>query len=75
MIINQDAFILVRKEEQFNQKVAQELKNYEHLILLCGHYEGIDERIIEEIVDEEISIGDFVLTGGEIPAMVLSRQY
>ena len=55
----------------FNQNLAAELKNYEHLILLCGHYEGIDERIIEEIVDEEISIGDFVLTGGEIPAMVL----
>jgi tRNA (guanine37-N1)-methyltransferase len=53
------------------QKIAEELKNYGHLILLCGHYEGIDERIIEEIVDEEISIGDFVLTGGEIPAMVL----
>lgn len=55
----------------FNQKVADELKSYGHLILLCGHYEGIDERIIEEIVDEEISMGDFVLTGGEIPAMAL----
>ena len=55
----------------FNQKVAKELKNYEHIILLCGHYEGIDERIIEEIVDEEISMGDFVLTGGEIPAIAL----
>lgn len=55
----------------FDQSLAKELKSYAHLILLCGHYEGIDERIIEEIVDEEISIGDFVLTGGEIPAMVL----
>lgn len=54
-----------------NQKLAEELKKEEHLILLCGHYEGIDERIIEEIVDEEISIGDYVLTGGELPAMLL----
>ncbi|MCX7921833.1 MAG: tRNA (guanosine(37)-N1)-methyltransferase TrmD [Clostridia bacterium] len=53
------------------QKIAEELKSYEHLVLLCGHYEGVDERIIEEIVDEEISIGDYVLTGGELPAMVL----
>ena len=42
-----------------------------HLILLCGHYEGIDQRVLDEIVDEEISIGDYVLTGGELPAMVL----
>ena len=53
------------------QKTAERLRNEEHLIILCGHYEGIDERIIEEIVDEEISIGDYVLTGGELPAMVL----
>lgn len=53
------------------QQTAQRLKNEEHLIILCGHYEGIDERIIDEIVDEEISIGDYVLTGGELPAMVL----
>ncbi len=53
------------------QKIALELSKEERLILLCGHYEGIDERIIEEIVDEEISIGDYVLTGGELPAMVL----
>lgn len=53
------------------QKTAQRLKEEKHLIILCGHYEGIDERIIEEIVDEEISIGDYVLTGGELPAMVL----
>ncbi|KNY25411.1 tRNA (guanosine(37)-N1)-methyltransferase TrmD [Pseudobacteroides cellulosolvens] len=55
----------------FNQKMAQEIKCYDHVVLLCGHYEGIDERIIEEIVDEEISIGDYVLTGGELPAMVV----
>ncbi len=53
------------------QKIAKELSTEEHLILLCGHYEGIDDRIIEEIADEEISIGDYVLTGGELPAMVL----
>ena len=53
------------------QQKAQELSQYDHLIVLCGHYEGIDQRIIDEIVDEEISIGDYVLTGGEIPACIL----
>ena len=56
---------------KLNQKKVVELANEEHLIILCGHYEGIDQRVIDEIVDEEISIGDYVLTGGEIPAMVL----
>lgn len=54
-----------------DQKLVKDLSNEKHLILLCGHYEGVDERIIEEIVDEEVSIGDYVLTGGELPAMVL----
>lgn len=54
-----------------NQKKVESLSKEEHLILLCGHYEGIDQRVLDEIVDEEISIGDYVLTGGEIPAMVL----
>ena len=54
-----------------NQKKVEELSKQEHLILLCGHYEGIDQRVIDKIVDEEISIGNYVLTGGEIPAMVL----
>ena len=54
-----------------NQNIARELSSYDHLIVLCGHYEGVDSRIIEEIVDEEISIGDFVLTGGELPACIL----
>ena len=54
-----------------NQAKVKELSNNKHIILLCGHYEGIDQRVIDEIVDEEISIGDYVLTGGEIPAMVL----
>lgn len=53
------------------QKRAQELSEYDNLIILCGHYEGIDARVLEEIVDEEISIGDYVLTGGELPACVL----
>ena len=58
---------------QFNQTKARQLKaDYDHLVLVCGHYEGIDERFIEECVDEEISVGDFVLTGGEIPAMALA---
>ena len=57
----------------FNQTVARELKEqYEHLILVCGHYEGIDQRFIDECVDEELSMGDFVLTGGEIPAMAVA---
>lgn len=54
-----------------DQKKVKELSNEENLILLCGHYEGIDQRVLDEIVDEEISIGDYVLTGGELPAMVL----
>ena len=53
------------------QKKAEELAEYDNLIILCGHYEGIDSRVLEEIVDEEISIGDYVLTGGELPACVL----
>ncbi len=55
----------------FRQELAQELAKEQELILLCGHYEGIDERVLEEIVTDEISIGDYVLTGGELPAMVL----
>ena len=54
------------------QQRVKELAEKDHIVLLCGHYEGIDERIIDEIVDEEISIGDYVLTGGELPAMVVA---
>ena len=54
-----------------NQDKVEELSKENHLIILCGHYEGIDQRVLDKIVDEEISIGDYVLTGGEIPAMVL----
>ncbi len=55
----------------FSQAIAQELSKEENLIFLCGHYEGVDERILEEIVTDELSIGDYVLTGGELPAMVM----
>lgn len=55
----------------FTQKMAEELAQEEDLILLCGHYEGIDERVLEEIVTDYVSIGDYVLTGGELPAMVM----
>lgn len=55
----------------FNQEMAEEFANEEELILLCGHYEGIDERVLEEIVTDYVSIGDYVLTGGELAAMVM----
>ncbi len=55
----------------FDQKIASELANEEDLIFLCGHYEGVDERVLEEIVTDYLSIGDYVLTGGELPAMVM----
>lgn len=55
----------------FDQKKAIELSQMEHIVFLCGHYEGVDQRVLDMIVDEEISIGDFVLTGGEIPAMAV----
>lgn len=54
------------------QKRVKELSQLPNIAILCGHYEGVDERIIEEIVDEEISVGDYVLTGGELPALILS---
>ena len=62
---------LTPQGKTLNQKKVQELSKKKHIILLCGHYEGIDERVIDEIAPEEISIGDYVLTGGELPAMVL----
>ena len=81
-----DAFLAVKKQcrsssprviyvtpqgSVFNQSKAEELSKEEELIFLCGHYEGIDERVLEEIVTDNISIGDYVLTGGELPAMVM----
>ena len=60
------------KGKTFTQQKAVELSQKKHIVLLCGHYEGIDQRVIDEIVDEEISIGDYVLTGGELPALVMA---
>ena len=68
---NAKVIYLSPQGKTLNQEKVEELSKEKHLILLCGHYEGIDQRVIDEIVDEEISIGDYVLTGGEIPAMVL----
>ena len=68
---NAKVIYLSPKGKTLNQKRVESLSKEKHLILLCGHYEGIDQRVLDEIVDEEISIGDYVLTGGEIPAMVL----
>ncbi len=56
----------------YTQQKAVQLSKLNHLILICGHYEGVDQRVIDHLIDEEISIGDYVLTGGEIPAMVLT---
>ena len=63
--------LLTPQGKKFEQKIAQGFSKEKHLILLCGHYEGVDERVRQHLVDEEISIGDYVLTGGEIPAMVI----
>lgn len=68
---NSHVVFLSPQGKVLNQKLIKDLSKKEHIVLLCGHYEGIDERIIENYIDEEISIGDYVLTGGEIPAMVL----
>lgn len=68
---NAKVIYLSPKGKTLNQRKVENLSKEEHIILLCGHYEGIDQRVIDEIVNEEISIGDYVLTGGEIPAMVL----
>ena len=63
--------LLTPTGETFDQKKAVELSVRDSLILLCGHYKGIDQRVLDELVDEEISIGDFILTGGEVPAMCI----
>ena len=60
------------KGKTFDQKKAVELSKLDRVVLLCGHYEGIDQRVIDEIVDEELSIGDYVLTGGELPALTVA---
>jgi tRNA (guanine37-N1)-methyltransferase len=63
--------LLTPQGRVFNQSIAQELSGHSHIVLLCGRYEGIDERIREHLVTDEISIGDYVLTGGELPALIL----
>ena len=68
---NATVIYLSPQGKKLNQKKVESLAKENHLILLCGHYEGIDQRVLDEIVDEEISIGDYVLTGGELPSMVL----
>ena len=68
---NAKVIYLSPQGKTLSQAKVEELAKEKHLILLCGHYEGIDQRVIDKIVDEEISIGDYVLTGGELPAMVL----
>ena len=64
--------LLTPRGEMYNQAKAREFSKLEHLILICGHYEGFDQRIADHLVDEEVSIGNYVLTGGEIPAMVIA---
>jgi tRNA (guanine37-N1)-methyltransferase len=64
--------LLSPQGQKFDQPMARELADYRDLILVCGHYEGVDERFIELCVDREVSIGDYVLTGGELPAMVMA---
>ena len=68
---NAKVIYLSPQGKRLNQKLVEELSKEKHLVLLCGHYEGIDQRVLDELNVEEISIGDYVLTGGELPAMVL----
>lgn len=69
--LNRKTIYLSPKGPVFHQAKAIELSRLDHLVLLCGHYEGVDQRVLDEIVDEELSIGDFVLTGGELAALVV----
>ena len=70
---HQEAKVLLMtpQGEPFSQKLARELSQESHLVMICGHYEGVDERVREHLVDREISVGDYVLTGGELPALVV----
>jgi tRNA (guanine37-N1)-methyltransferase len=67
----QHVILLTPQGIPYNFRIADKLSNLDHIILICGHYEGVDHRVFEHLVDEHISIGDYILTGGEIPAMVL----
>lgn len=73
-VLDEDAYVIYMspKGTQFTQKIAGTLAQKKHLILICGHYEGIDQRVIDTFVDQEISIGDYVLTGGELASMVVT---
>ena len=64
--------LLSPQGQVFDQKIAKELSRYKKIVMVCGHYEGVDERFIDLCVDRELSIGDYVLTGGELPALVLA---
>lgn len=68
---NSKVILLTPQGKVYNQKLARKFTKEKHLIFICGHYEGVDERIREYLIDEEVSIGDYVLTGGELPAMVV----
>ncbi|MBE7076755.1 MAG: tRNA (guanosine(37)-N1)-methyltransferase TrmD [Clostridiales bacterium] len=69
---NSKIYYMSPRGKVFNQELAKELSTFEHIIFICGHYEGIDQRVIDYFNIEELSIGDYVLTGGELPAMVVS---
>ncbi len=69
---NSKIFYMSPRGTVFNQQIAKKITQYQHIILLCGHYEGIDQRVIDYFNIEELSIGDYVLTGGELPAMVVA---
>ena len=69
---NSKIYYMSPRGKVFNQQISREMSTYEHIILLCGHYEGIDQRVLDYFNIEELSIGDYVLTGGELPAMVIS---
>ncbi len=68
---NAQVVLLTPQGETFKQEIAEELSRYSRIVLICGHYEGVDERVREHLIDREISIGDYVLTGGELPAMIV----
>ena len=69
---NSKVILLSPRGRTYNQSIVKEYSKLNHIILVCGHYEGVDERFIELCVDEELSVGDYVLTGGEIPAMIVA---
>lgn len=73
-VLDDDAWVIYMspKGDRFTQKIATDLSQKKHLILICGHYEGIDQRVIDTFVDQEISIGDYILTGGELASMVVT---